>query len=205
MNILHVDSSIMGEQSVSRKLTAAVVDRLVALTPNAHVTYRDVVSEPLPQVYGALFAVSAGADAPQRDTELYDDAVVVNLALDEVLAADVIVVGAPMYNFSVPSQLKSWLDALAVRGKTFRYDANGAQGLLGDKRVIVVSSRGNVYGADTPFASFEHHESYLRSFFGFIGVTQIEVVRAEGLMISPEHAETAVAAALEHAGQLKAA
>jgi len=130
---------------------------------------------------------------------------VVNQALDEVLAADVIVIGAPMYNFSIPSQLKSWLDALAVPGKTFRYGANGAEGLLGDKRVIIVSSRGNFYGPDTPFASAEHHESYLLSFFGFLGVTQIEVVRAEGLKISPEHEQTAVAAALVHASQLKAA
>ena len=205
MNILHVDSSIMGEQSVSRKLTAAVVDRLVALAPSSRVTYRDVASQPLPQVYGALFAVAVGADTPQRDTELYDDVTVVNRALDEVLAADVIVIGAPMYNFSVPSQLKSWLDALAVPGKTFRYDANGQEGLLGDKRVIIASSRGNFYGPDSPAASYEHHESYLLSFFDFLGVTRIEVLRAEGIGTSPEHAQAAVAAALEHAGQLKAA
>lgn len=205
MNILHVDSSIMGEQSVSRKLTEAVVDRLVALTPDARVTYRDVASQPLPQAYGALYAATLGIDAPQRDTTLFEDAAEVNRALDEVLAADVVVIGAPMYNFSVPSQLKSWLDALVVPGKTFRYDANGVAGLLGDKRIIIVSSRGNVYGVDTPFASAEHHESYLLSFFGFLGVTQIEIVRAEGVKLSPEHAQTAVAAALEQANQLKAA
>jgi len=205
MNILQVDSSIMGEHSVSRKLTAAVVDRLVALTPNARVTYRDVARDPLPQVYGALFAVTVGADAPQRDTALYDDVAVVNRALDEVLAADVVVIGAPMYNFSVPSQLKSWLDALAVPGKTFRYDANGVEGLLGSKRVIIASTRGNVYGPDSPAASAEHHESYLLSFLGFLGVTQIEIVRAEGVKLSAEHAETALTAALEHAAQLKAA
>jgi FMN-dependent NADH-azoreductase len=125
--------------------------------------------------------------------------------LEEVLGANVIVIGAPMYNFSIPSQLKSWLDALAVPGKTFSYDANGAKGLLGDKRVIVASSRGNFYGPESPVASAEHHETYLRSFFGFLGVTQIEIVRAEGVKISPELAQTAVAAALEQAGQLKAA
>ena len=130
---------------------------------------------------------------------------VVNQALDEVLAADVIVIGAPMYNFSIPSQLKSWLDALVVPGKTFRYGANGAEGLLGDKRMIIASSRGNFYGADSPAASAEHHESYLLSFLGFLGVTRIEIVRAEGVKLSPEHAQTAVAAALEHASQLKAA
>jgi len=205
MNILHVDSSIMGEHSVSRKLTAAVVDRLVALTPGATVVYRDVASEPLPQIYGALYAAAVGAGAPQRDTTVFEDAAVVNRALDEVLGANVIVIGAPMYNFSIPSQLKSWLDALAVPGKTFSYDANGAKGLLGDKRVIVASSRGNFYGPESPVASAEHHETYLRSFFGFLGVTQIEIVRAEGVKISPELAQTAVAAALEQAGQLKAA
>lgn len=205
MKILHVDSSILGEQSVSRKLTEAAVNRLVALTPDAKITYRDVSSQPLPQTSGALFAIAVGADTPQPDTALYDDAAQVSRALDEVLAADVIVIGAPMYNFTIPSQLKSWLDALAVPGKTFSYGADGVKGLLGGKRVIIASARGNVYGPDSPFASAEHHESLLLSFFGFLGVTQIEVVRAEGVKLSAEHAETAVAAALEHAGQLKAA
>lgn len=205
MNILHVDSSIMGEHSVSRKLTAAVVDRLVALSPDAEVTYRDLASAPLPQVYGALYAAAVGADAPQRDTTLFDDAAVVDRALDEVLAADVVVIGAPMYNFSVPSQLKSWMDALAVPGKTFRYGSQGAEGLLGGKRLVIVSARGNVYGAGTPFAAADHHESYLLSFFGFLGITRIEIVRAEGVKLSPEHEQIAVAAALVHASQLKAA
>jgi FMN-dependent NADH-azoreductase len=205
MKILHIDSSITGDDSVSRKLTAAVVARLVSLSPDARVTYRDVAGQPLPQASGPLLAVAAGVATPAPESGLQQELAVVNRALDEVLAADVVVIGAPMYNFSVPSQLKAWLDALAVPGKTFRYDEHGVHGLLGDKRVVIASARGNVYAGGSPFASADHHESYLLSFFGFLGVTRIEVVRAEGVRLSPAHAEAAMAGALAQAGQLEAA
>lgn len=205
MKILHIDSSITGDHSVSRTLTSAVVERLVALNPDADVTYRDLAAQPLPQASGPLLAVAAGADVPTQDSALQEEVSVVNRVLDEVLAADVIVIGAPMYNFSVPSQLKAWLDAIAVPGKTFRYDAQGVQGLLGEKRVVIASARGNVYAAGSPVAAYEHHESYLRSFLDFLGVTRIEVVRAEGVKLSPDHARDAVAGALAQAAQLKAA
>jgi len=205
MKILHLDSSITGDASVSRKLTAAVVERLVALAPDADVTYRDLAAQPLPQASGPLLAAAAGVDMPVQDSALHADVSLVGRVLDEVLAADVIVIGAPMYNFSVPSQLKAWLDAIAVPGRTFRYDAQGAHGLLGEKRVVIASARGNVYGVGSPVAAYDHHESYLRSFLGFLGVTRIEVVRAEGVKLSPEHADVAVAGALAQAAQLKAA
>lgn len=205
MKILHIDSSITGDHSVSRTLTSAVVARLVALNPDADVTYRDLAAQPLPQASGPLLAIAAGADVPMQDSTLQAEVSVVNRVLDEVLAADVIVIGAPMYNFSVPSQLKAWLDAIAVPGKTFRYDAQGVQGLLGEKRVVIASARGNVYAAGSPVATYEHHESYLRSFLDFLGVTRIEVVRAEGVKLSPDHARDAVAGALAQAAQLKAA
>lgn len=205
MKILHIDSSITGDHSVSRTLTSAVVERLVALNPDADVTYRDLAAQPLPQASGPLLAVAAGADVAPQDSALQAEVSVVNRVLDEVLAADVIVIGAPMYNFSVPSQLKAWLDAIAVPGKTFRYDAQGVQGLLGEKRVVIASARDNVYAAGSPVAAYEHHESYLRSFLGFLGVTRIEVVRAEGVKLSPDHARDAVAGALAQAAQLKAA
>ena len=205
MKILHIDSSITGDHSVSRTLTSAVVERLVALNPDADVTYRDLAAQPLPQASGPLLAIAAGADIPPQDSALQAEVSVVNRVLDEVLAADVIVIGAPMYNFSVPSQLKAWLDAIAVPGKTFRYDAQGVQGLLGEKRVVIASARGNVYAAGSPVAAYEHHESYLRSVLDFLGVTRIEVVRAEGVKLSPDHARDAVAGALAQAAQLKAA
>ena len=125
--------------------------------------------------------------------------------LDEFLAADILVLGAPMYNFTLPSQLKAWIDRIAVAGKTFRYGANGAEGLAGDKRVIVAISRGGFYGAGTPAAAREHLETYLRSVFGFIGVTRLEFISADGVQIGPEHREKALANALEAATNLQAA
>lgn len=200
MNILHIDSSILGDQSVSRKLSAAILSKLRALAPGADVVYRDLNSEPLP----ALTTANAAALDPAASAD-NDEVRALNAALAQVLAADAIVVGAPMYNFSVPAPLKAWLDALAVPGKTFGYENGAPKGLLGAKRVIVASSRGGVYAPQTPMAALEHHENYLRAFFGFLGVTQLEFVRAEGLKMGPEQAERAVAGALEQVEQLRAA
>lgn len=190
MNILHIDSSILGEHSVSRQLSAAITARLQAATPGASVHYRDLAAQPLPQFTAAPSAA---------------DGVALSDALEQVLAADVIVIGAPMYNFAIPSQLKSWLDALAVPGKTFQYGANGPEGLLGAKRVIIASTRGGYYGADTPMAALEHQESHLRSFLGFLGVTQLEIVRAEGVKVSEDAKAQALSAAFEQIAALKAA
>ncbi|MGK5004602.1 FMN-dependent NADH-azoreductase [Janthinobacterium sp. LB2P70] len=190
MNILHIDSSVLGEHSISRQLSTAIVARLQAAAPGATVQYRDLAAQPLPQF------TAAPSDA---------DGVALAGALEQVLAADVIVIGAPMYNFAIPSQLKSWLDALAVPGKTFQYGANGPEGLLGSKRVIIASTRGGYYGADTPMASLEHQESHLRSFLGFLGVIQIEIVRAEGVKVSEEARAQALSAAFEQIGALQAA
>lgn len=209
MNILHIDSSILGEHSVSRRLSRAVVNRLKALSPESRVTYRDLGGDPLPQQYGALTMAIAGMapEGSKHDPQsgLCQDVATSQRALDEVMAADTLVIGAPMYNFSIPSQLKSWLDAIVVANKTFRYDQTGVHGLLGDKRVIIASSRGGLYAPGTPGAAMEHHESYLRSILGFVGITRVEVVRAEGLKLGAELAETAIATALEQAAQLEAA
>jgi len=200
-NILHVDSSILGEHSTSRRLTAAVVARLIDGNPGAHVVYRDVAEVAVPQFSGAV-AGAGSIPAEQQPAQLRQDVQALGAVLDEVLAADVIIVGAPMYNFGVPSQLKSWLDALAVPGKTFQYDASGAKGLLGDKRVIIVSARGGFYGPETPMAALDHQETYLRAFFGFLGVTRLEIVRAEGLKVSEEGKARAVATGLKQVAEL---
>jgi FMN-dependent NADH-azoreductase len=202
MKILHIDSSINGEQSFSRTLSAAAVARLRELAPHAQVTYRDVAANPVPQFSGNI---AAGIFQGQQTPEFQRDAEVLSSVLEEVLAADVIVIGTPMYNFGIPSQLKSWLDAITMPGKTFSYSEAGARGLLGEKRVVIASSRGGIYGPDSPAAAFEHQESHLRSLFGFLGVTQIDVVRAEGLKISPEQAEKSLQGALQQAAQLQAA
>jgi FMN-dependent NADH-azoreductase len=116
-----------------------------------------------------------------------------------------VVIGAPMYNFSVPSQLKAWIDRILVAGKTFRYGANGPEGLAGNKRVIIAISRGGLYGAGTQAAAAEHLETYLRTVFGFIGVTNPEIILAEGIQLGPDHREKALAGALEAATLLQAA
>jgi FMN-dependent NADH-azoreductase len=125
--------------------------------------------------------------------------------LAEFLGADAIVLGAPMYNFTIPSQLKAWIDRVVVAGKTFKYDAQGVQGLAGNKRVIVAISRGGFYGAGTPMAALEHLETYLRSVFGFIGVTQLEFISADGIQVGPEHREKAITDALQAVTALRAA
>ena len=102
-------------------------------------------------------------------------------ALDEFLAADIVVIGAPMYNFTIPSQLKAWLDRLAVAGKTFKYGEKGPEGLCGGKKIIIASARKGVYSGNSPYASFDHQEKYLTIFFQFLGVTDVTFIRAEGL------------------------
>ena len=115
--------------------------------------------------------------------------------LDEFLAADTIVIGAPMYNFTLPSQLKAWIDRILIAGKTFRYTANGPEGLAGGKRVIVALARGGFYDASSPAASLEHLETYLRGVFNFIGI-EPEFVAADGLAVSPEQREESISQAL---------
>lgn len=202
MNILHIDSSIQGELSVSRKISKAVVSRLKEISPQSPVIYRDLATDPLPQISPQVIAATHAVDGA---THAASEASALTEALDQVLGADVIVIGAPMYNFSIPTQLKTWLDAIAVPGKTFSYGPEGMRGLLGEKRVVVASARGGFYGPDSPAASAEHHETYLRAFFGFLGVTRFEVIRAEGVRIAPEIAERAIEAALTQAIHLQAA
>ena len=125
--------------------------------------------------------------------------------LDEFLAADTVVIGAPMYNFTIPSQLKAWIDHILVAGKTFKYGPQGVEGLAGNKRVIVAVSRGGYYGAGTPAAIGEHLETYLRWVFGFIGIKDPEFIAADGIQVGPEHREKAVAGALQAASVLDAA
>jgi FMN-dependent NADH-azoreductase len=188
MNILHLDSSILGDGSVSRGLTARLAASL-----GGTVTYRDLVADPLPHLTAG--ALGARAQAPEdRSPEHQAEIELSDRVLEEFLAADAVVIGAPMYNFSIPSQLKAWIDRVAVNGRTFRYTANGPEGLAGGKKVYVVSSRGGVYSKG-PAAVMDHQEAYLKSVLGFLGVTDVEFVRAEGVNMSPEAKAEAVASA----------
>ena len=203
MKLLHLDSSILGGNSASRKLSAAIVDQLTKATPGLDIISRDLALEPLSHLSGEHLAAAQGA-VPESPA-LQKDIAASQAALDEFLGADIVVIGAPMYNFGIPSQLKAWIDRIAVAGKTFRYTANGPEGLAGNKRVIVAVSRGGLYSAGMPAAAFEHVESYLRGVFGFLGVTDLEIVVAEGLQIGPEQREKAMQGALQIVTDLRPA
>ena len=174
MTILHIDSSINLENSATRAISKSIVDQLKAARRSEQVVYRDLVADPLPHLTLSAFA----------DTTV----------LDEFLGADTIVIGAPMYNFTLPSQLKAWIDRLAVAGKTFRYTANGPEGLVKGKRLIVALARGGIYSEGSPAAAFEHLETYLRSVFRLVGI-EPEFVIAEGLNIGGQR-ESALSRAL---------
>ena len=181
MKVLHIDSSILGEGSASRALTRGILERLRREHPDAEVTYLDLAAEHLPHLSGGSLARSDASEAARNA-----------LALEQFLAADVVVIGAPIYNFTIPSQLKAWIDRISVAGKTFRYTANGPEGLAGGKEVIVAMPRGGLIGAD---ARGEFGESYLKFLFTFLGITNVRFVHAQGLNVSPEHREESLKAA----------
>lgn len=183
MTTLHIDSSINGDQSASRAITRSVIEQLKTVQWGGRIVYRDLAAEPLPHLTLDAFA----------DTSV----------LDEFLAADTAVIGAPMYNFTLPSQLKAWIDRILVAGKTFRYTENGPEGLAGGKRVIVALARGGMYEPGSPAASLEHLESYLRGIFNFIGI-EPEFVAADALNFGPEQRQASLDAALGQTVRLAA-
>jgi len=189
MKILHIDSSVTGAKSVSRPLTKETAEKL-ASKPGATVTYRDLVGEPLSHYTAVLrlYGVTPETATPAQKLELETGEAI----LAEFLASDVVILGAPMYNFNIPSQLKAWVDLICVAGKTFSYGADGPKGLCGDKKVIIVSSRGGKYGPGSPTAHMDFQENYLKGVLGFLGVTDITVIRAEGIGYGPDVAKAAV-------------
>jgi FMN-dependent NADH-azoreductase len=184
MNVLHIDSGILGEHSVSPRLTAAVAAQLQADRADTRIVHRDLVARPLPHLSGAHL-MAANAKPEEVDAQIAAEVAESQVVLEEFLAADTIIIGAPMYNFSLPSQLKAWIDRLAVAGKTFRYTAEGPEGLAKGKKVIIVSTRGGHYSSG-PAAAMDHQESYLKVVLGFFGITDIEIIRAEGLNLSAD-------------------
>ena len=197
MTLLHIDSSPLGAASVSRQLTADIVKAWTATHPNTAVVYRDLAVAPPEHLTGELMQVVKfrnldGLNARQREELALTDELV-----EEFLAADVIVIGAPMYNLSIPTQLKVWIDRICQAGKTFRYTEKGPVGLAGGRKVIVASARGGRY-AETPIeALIDHQEAYLKAVMAFVGITDVAIVRAEGVAMGPEPR----AQALEAAGQ----
>ncbi len=201
MKLLHIDSSILADHSVSHQLTARIVAQWVASHPGTAVDYLDLAHD----APGHLSAESLGFRLPPQAESLSEaqkrENAISEKLVSQFLAADVIVVGAPLYNFSIPSQLKAWIDRVAQAGRTFKYTEKGPQGLAGGKTVIVASTRGGVYSTSEGGRAMEHQESYLQTVFGFFGITDVRFVRAEGLAMG----DTAKAQAMAGAeGEIKA-
>ena len=180
MKLLHVDSSVLGTNSVSRQLTAGIVAQWQATHPGTTVEYLDLAVDTPRHFDADALGIKVGQPAQPTEAQRRENAVSERL-VSQFLAADVIVVGAPLYNFSIPSQLKAWIDRLAQAGRTFKYTDKGAVGLAGGKTVIVGSSRGGVYSTTEAGQATEHQESYLKVIFGFFGITDVRFVRAEGV------------------------
>lgn len=194
MKILHVISSPRGNQSVSIKLGNAVVAKLQAANPGSTLTTRNLAEAPFPhleEVHIRSFFTPAEAFTPESAAAVKHS----DEAIAEIMDADVIVIGAPMYNFSIHSSLKAWIDHICRAGKTFGYSEKGPEGLVKGKKVYLAISSGGIY-TEGPMKAFDFTENYLRALLGFLGMTDIEVFRAEGLKI-PGVTETALQKGIE--------
>jgi len=197
MKLLHIDSSITGADSVSRALTRNVVAEWTKDHPETEVEYLDLAADAPSHLsvdsLGFRLPPSSEtlSDVQRRENELSEALVT------QFLSADAIVIGAPLYNFSIPTQLKAWIDRIAQAGRTFKYTEAGAVGLAGGKTVIIALSRGGVYSTSEAGRAMEHQESYLQTIFGFFGISDIRIVRAEGVNLGDETRQLAMASAIE--------
>lgn len=195
MKLLHVDSSINGANSVSRKLTQDIVSQWLTDTPDTKVEYLDLAADtPNHFSQDAMGFRRPPSDKALTEAERSENALSESL-VSQFLAADVIVVGAPLYNFSIPTQLKAWIDRLAQAGRTFKYTESGVVGLAAGKTVIAALSRGGIYSNSEAGRAMEHQETYLKTIFGFFGITDVRVVRAEGTDLGADSRTQALEAA----------
>lgn len=200
--LLHIDSSALGDLSTSRKLTASIVTAWQRDNPDVRVNYRDLAAAPPPHLTGRVAmamrsrSLTGLSDDERAQVALSDELV------EEFMAADAVVLGAPMYNFSLPTPLKAWIDRIAQAGRTFKYTESGVVGLAGAKRVVIASSRGGKYAGTPLEAALDHQEAYLRGVFGFVGVTDLTIVRAEGTNMGPEVVKQAMIAAQKQIDRL---
>jgi len=204
MKLLQVDSSVLGTNSVSRQLTADVVADWRANHPGTEVDYLDLAVDTPSHfdIHTMGTRMPAGSELTERQKA---ENVVSEKLVSQFLAADVIVVGAPLYNFSIPTQLKAWIDRLAQPGRTFKYTEKGPVGLATGKTVIVVSARGGMYSTSEAGQAAEHQESYLKVVFGFFGITDVRFVRAEGVAVGADQKAQALASAKQDISRLNAA
>jgi FMN-dependent NADH-azoreductase len=196
MKILHLDSSITGQTSVSRNLSAEIVAAQAALNPGSEIVYHDLAKEPAMHLSPAHLAAFQGGTVESE--ALGRDLALGAKYIDELIATDVLVMGVPMYNFGIPTQLKSWIDRVVVAGKTFRYTEKGPEGLLpAGKKAFIASSSGGFYSGESPAKFLEHTESYLRGVLGHLGLKDVTVFRAEGIGLGPDARKHAIDDALD--------
>ena len=195
MKLLHIDSSPLGSASVSRELSLMAVAEWIASRPATTVEYLDLALNAPSHLDMDSLGFKLGIDASHLTQVQKRENAISETLVSQFLGADVVVIGAPMYNFTIPTQLKAWIDRIAQAGRTFRYTANGPEGLAKGKTVIVVSTRGSMY-AGLPTEVLDHQESYLKTIFGFVGISDIRFVRAEGLAMG-EHGKAKALAAAE--------
>ena len=193
MKLLHIDAAITGTHSISRQLTADTVKALQAIHPEAQVDYLDLAVNAPSHLSAESLGFRNGQEAT-TEAERAENALSEAL-VSQFLASDVVVIGAPLYNFTIPTQLKSWIDRVLQAGRTFRYTANGPEGLAGNKKIIVVETRGGLYSTTDAGRAKEHQETYLQTIFGFIGINDVQFVLAEGLAMGPDAQAAALTAA----------
>ena len=198
MKVLHIDSSILGDNSVSRALTHQIVEQYRASNPATVVDYLDLAKNAPTH----LDSHSIGFRSPPQATALtprqIEENAISEQLVSQFLAADVVVIGAPLYNFTIPTQLRAWIDRIAQPGRTFGYTDKGPHGLAGGKTVVIASTRGGVYSTSEGGRAMEHQETYLQTVFGFLGITDVRFVRAEGVAMGPAAKTAALqSAALE--------
>ncbi|WP_116817394.1 FMN-dependent NADH-azoreductase [Pseudomonas syringae] len=194
MNLLHLDSSILGDHSASRQLTCEVVQAYLNAHADSQVTYRDLASDALGHFSAASLA-AAGTPVDVRDAAQQQEVAGNEATLQQFLDSDVLVIGAPMYNFTIPTQLKAWFDRILIAGRTFRYSEAGPEGLCGGKKVIIVSTSGGLHAGQPTGTG---HEELLKTLFAFIGITDLQFVRAHGLAYGEEPRVSAMSAAQQY-------
>lgn len=189
--VLNVETSPLGDYSVSRKLSAKIIAEIKSKHTDTQIVMRDLTTFTLPHLDG--LTVGAYFTPPEKRNEAQIEALKLSDELvDELFAADIVVIGAPMWNFGIPSSLKAWIDHVARAGRTFKYGANGPESLLpAGKKVFIASSRGGVY-SEGPMAAMDHQESYLKTVLGFIGLHDVTFIRAEGVGKGEDAVKTAM-------------
>lgn len=196
-NLLYVTASLSGPNSKSGLIGTEFVAAWQAANGLAHIVHRDLATGAVPHLTGDLLKARATAPEQRSDSE---QALVgqSDSLIEEVEAADVIVIAAPMYNFAIPSTLKAWIDHITRAGRTFRYNAEGRpEGLLKNKKVFVIAARGGIYTGDSPVKALDFQEPYLRAILGFNGLTDVTFVHVEGQLMGPQAAEAGLSRARE--------